>query len=126
MPTIRRAVRTDQSFSVMMSGKVRSRDVRGQADLDGGDLRVTQCPAYGDDTVDYHGQHHRDEQRGQCSVDVIVDDDTVHLLYRLRWRQDLARRGGVAEHPRMGNEADRRFGAEDFLQPPRQRAYKEP
>ena len=126
MPTIRRAVRTDHSFSVMMSGKVRSRDVRRQADLDGGDLWIAQCPAYSHDTVDHHRQHHRDEQRGQCGVDVIVDDDAVHLRQRLRRRQDLARHGGVAEHPRMSNEADRRFDAKDFLQPRRQRAYQEP
>lgn len=49
-----------------MWGKVRSRDGRGKADLDGGDLRIAQCPAYGDETVDQYRQHHRDEQRGQC------------------------------------------------------------
>src|SRR5262245_36922407 len=114
---MRRAVRTVHSFSLRMSDMACSRACTRWHNFFGGGPGISQSLANTNYPEDCHRKHDRYEQSSKRRVDVIVENDTIHLLKRLCGCEHLASSRGIAEHSCVADEADRRHGAEHLLHP---------
>ena len=91
--------------------------LRDDDDFDGCDAGGTQCPPNADHTIDRHSQHDHDEKTRERRVNIVVEDDPVHLLDGFGRSEDFAGRQRLTKSSGVADEADCRRRAEHLFEP---------